>query len=43
MKARMPIVLTALAAAGLVPAAVGLTPAPARAASSTWPGSGSWR
>jgi uncharacterized protein len=43
MKARMPIVVAALAAAGLVPVAAGLTPAPARAASSAWPGSGSWQ
>ena len=42
MRARMPIAVAVLAAAGLAPVAVGLTPAPARAASSTWPGSGSW-
>jgi uncharacterized protein len=38
MKARMPLVVAALAAAGLAPVAVGLTPAPAVAASS-----GSWQ
>jgi len=43
MKARMPIVVAVLAAAGLASVAVGLTPAPARAASSTWPGSGPWQ
>jgi hypothetical protein len=32
MKARIPVVVAALAAAGLAPVAVGLTPAPARAA-----------